>query len=372
METGHAMKQAAEPRQHKILVFGAGVLGSVYAGKLHQAGYNVTMLARGGRLSELHQHGLVLVEDGSGRFEHFPIPFTDRLKPEDAYDLVLVVVRKSQISSVLPVLAENHNTPNVLFLINNAEGPDAIVQALGRERVLLGFPGGGGQRIEGIVRYRLAGNAQPTTIGELDGKPSARLAWIARMFASAGLPVAITDHMDAWLKTHVALVSPIANALYLANGSNYRLARTRDGLLLLVCAVKEGLRVLNALNIPITPPHYRVLAWIPEAPLVALLEKQLARPEAELVLANHANAARDEMRVLAEEFRGLVRQSGLSTPAIDALYCYLDPTYPPLPEGQATIHLDWRTTYAGLSLLAAAALTTFCLVTHLLSGKHRR
>ena len=37
----------------KIFVFGAGVLGSLYAGKLHQAGYEVTLLARGNRLAEL-------------------------------------------------------------------------------------------------------------------------------------------------------------------------------------------------------------------------------------------------------------------------------------------------------------------------------
>ena len=38
------------------------------------------------------------------------------------------------------------------------------------------------------------------------------------MFEQAGFPAATNRNMDAWLKTHVALVSPIAHALYLAGG----------------------------------------------------------------------------------------------------------------------------------------------------------
>ena len=346
----------------RILVYGAGVLGSLYAGKLHQAGYNVTLLARGQRLAELREQGLLLVEDGSDRLEQFPVQVTDRLDPADAYDLVLVVVRKNQLASVLPSLAANQHTPNVLFLVNNAGGPGALIQALGHERVMLGFPGAGGQRVDGVVRYRLASSVQPTTIGELDGRQSERMEHIARAFRDAGLPVAISDHMDAWLKTHVALVSPIANALYMAGGSNYRLANTPDGLVLLVRAVKEGLRVLHSLKVPITPVKYRVLSWLPEPLLVAVLHRRLAMPQAELVLARHANAARDEMLTLADEFRILAKQSGAATPAIDSLYCYLNPHYPPVPEGQASLKLVWGPMIAATgALVSAGALAGWLL-----------
>jgi 2-dehydropantoate 2-reductase len=52
--------------QVRILVFGAGVIGSVYAVKLLQAGHEVVMLARGRRLSDLQTHGLILEEAESG------------------------------------------------------------------------------------------------------------------------------------------------------------------------------------------------------------------------------------------------------------------------------------------------------------------
>ena len=44
----------------RILVLGAGVIGSVYAGKLLQAGHDVVLLARGPRLVDLQTHGLIL------------------------------------------------------------------------------------------------------------------------------------------------------------------------------------------------------------------------------------------------------------------------------------------------------------------------
>ena len=232
----------------------------------------------------------------------------------------------------------------MLFLVNNAAGPEALVQALGRERVLLGFPGAGGQRQNGVVTYRLVGKTQPTTFGELDGRTTRRLEQVAQVFRDASLPVALCANMDAWLKTHVALVSPIANALYLAGGDNYRLAHTRDGLVLMVRAIKEGLGVLNALNIPITPNGYRLLAILPEPLIVAVLQKRMKSPQVELVLTRHANAARDEMTTLAVDFQVLALLSGKPTPAIDTLYSYTDPATPPLPAGQAQMQVDWKPT----------------------------
>ena len=341
----------------KILVIGAGVLGSLYAGKLHRAGYEVTLLARGARLEELRQNGLLLQEDSSERIERLDVRVSDHLAVEEAYDLVLVVVRKNHIPSVLPMLADHQHTPNVLFLVNNAAGPEALVQALGRERVLLGFPGAGGQRQNGVVTYRLVGKAQPTTIGELDGRTTPRLEQAAQVFRDAVLPVALCANMDAWLKTHLALVSPIANALYLAGGDNYRLAHTRDGLVLMVRAIKEGLGVLNALNIPITPGGYRLLAVLPEPLIVAVLQKRFKSPQVELVLTRHANAARDEMTTLAEEFQVLALLSGKVTPAIERLYSYTDPDVAPLPAGQAQMGVNWKPTLiAGMALLTVSAM----------------
>jgi 2-dehydropantoate 2-reductase len=223
--------------------------------------------------------------------------------------------------------------------------------------VLLGFPGAGGVRKDGAVRYLMA-PSQPTSIGELDGSETQRIQDIAQALCSAGFPVTVRPNMDAWLKTHVALVSPIANALYATNGDIYRLARTRDALVLLIRAVREGFRVLDDLCIPITPARLRVLQWIPEPVLVAVLQHRLPTEQAELALAGHANAARDEMRLLADEFQALARRSGLPTPALDRLHRFSDPARAPFADGSARLSQDWR----GLVAAAGALLTLLLLL----------
>ncbi|MFN2110632.1 MAG: ketopantoate reductase family protein, partial [Anaerolineae bacterium] len=44
-------------RTMKILIYGAGPLGSVFAARLHQGGHDVSILARGQRLADLREHG---------------------------------------------------------------------------------------------------------------------------------------------------------------------------------------------------------------------------------------------------------------------------------------------------------------------------
>lgn len=303
-----------------ILVYGAGVLGSLYAARLAESGNDVTVLARGQRLAELREHGIVLEDEATGRESATPVRVVPKLAEDDAYELVMVVVRRDQVGGVLPALAANRRTPNVLFMVNNAAGPDEYVRALGRERVLLGFPGAGGAKEGHVVRCRLVSSrVQPTTLGELDGLTTTRLTAVADALRRAGFPVELSPNMDAWLKTHVAVVSPIANAIYTCDGDNYRLARSREGVTLCVRAIKEGFRVLRALDIPLEPVKFKLLRWIPDGLLVAALQRTFGTRNAELVMARHANTARDEMKCLADEFRELTRQTSLTTPAIDRL-----------------------------------------------------
>lgn len=80
--------------------------------------------------------------------------------------------------------------------------------------------------------------------------------------------MSICSNMDAWLKTHVAEISPTANALYMAGVDAGRLAHTRDALVLMLRAIREGYRVLGAHGIPITPeePQDLPMASLAAAP----------------------------------------------------------------------------------------------------------
>lgn len=308
----------------KILVYGAGNIGSLYAAKLMDAGHDVTILARGGRLHAIRAHGIVLQECVTGRESTTQINAVEQLAAEDAYDLVLVILPMSSVPDVLPILASNQETPNVMFFGNNASGPEEMIKALGRERVLLGFPGAAGVPHDEAIRYLILDRSeQPTTIGELDGSKSTRIRAIADVLKSAGFAISISSNMDAWLKTHAAEITPTAGALYMADGDIDQLKRSREDLVTMIRAIREGHRVLLALGIPITPAIHRIFRWIPEFLMVSAIRHKLD-DDAWNIKVGHAAAARGEMMAIAREFRKLVQQSGVYTPAMNRLVAHHD------------------------------------------------
>lgn len=304
-----------------ILIIGAGVLGSMYAGLLSRAGHDVTVLARGERLEQIRTHGIVLEEIGASKRLVAQLAATDSLAADEAFELVLVVVRADQLGGVLPMLAPSRSTPNVLFLMNNPCGPSELTAALGADRVLTGFPCGGGVREGHLVRYarHRDGKAIPTTIGEVGGTRSERLQHIAQAFAEADLPVAVETNVDAWLKTHAALVMPSVPALRIVGGNNYALAEDTDTLRLLVAAIREGLRVVRALGQPLRPWHVRAIEWLPISLSVGALRKLFRSEFAEVALAGHAKAAPGELDFLLAELRALGNQASVPMPALDQL-----------------------------------------------------
>lgn len=307
----------------KILVYGAGNIGSLYAARLKDSGHDVAILARGKRLHDIRERGILLEDFHTGKQTTTHVESVERLDPEDDYDLVLVVLPRQCVPQVLPILAVNHHTPSVMFFGNNAAGANAMIEALGRKRVLLGFPGAAAVADDAYIRYLvLAPREQPTTIGEVDGFRSKRIEEIANVLQTAGFPVSICTNMDAWLKTHVAEISPTAGALYMAGGDIERLVRNRNAQILMLRAIREGFRVLSALGIPITPSSHKIFRWIPEPLLLVLMKRRLG-DKAWSIKIGHASAARSEMRAIAEEFSELVRQAGVDTPSIVTLRRYL-------------------------------------------------
>jgi 2-dehydropantoate 2-reductase len=307
----------------KVLIVGAGVIGSFNAARLADAGQNVTLLARGRRLADLREHGIVLEDFRTGRRTTTRVPLVDRLEPEDAYDLAIVIMRRNQIASILPTLAENHRIPSVLFLGNNASGPQDLIAALGRERVLLGLGNAGGVRQEHVVRY-IWRRWMVLLFGELDGARTPRAEAIARLFRNAGFSVRIAKNIDAYLKTHAAGVAPLAGAAYLAGGQVGQLAHTPEALKLYVRAFREALRALHALHVPIEPSVTRLVEWLPEPFLLLLLRRFLDSRLAAIGAQPHLDAAADEMKELADEMRVILRQAGLPSPASDALFAQVD------------------------------------------------
>lgn len=308
----------------RILFFGAGPLASLYAHLLHEKGLDVTVLARGDRYDWLKENGLVLLNEVTGQKDSSHVNIVNELKPEDEYDLVIVLIRKNKLPPVFEALTASPGVKNILFMGNNALGFDAYVKALPADKLLFGFPGAGGGIREQVVHY--ADREKPNrrrravTIGEVDGRTKERTLAVKSMFESAGVPVDLTPDMDGWLKYHVALVSPLVGALYKHDCDNYEAAKDKETVRTLVRAAKEGGRVVSALGfIKRQPFEFKLIYWLPEFMNMIAVKGMLESKFAEVAFALHAKAARDEMKYLACEFQELTERTSVDTPNIDTL-----------------------------------------------------
>ena len=240
--------------------------------------------------------------------------------------MCVVLVQKTQLQGALQALQKNHRIPSFLFMHNDSEGPQAMVDALGEERVLLGHANAGGERCDHVVHYMAA---EKMTLGELNGKTTRRLQNIGKAFASAGFPVVFSKNMDAWKRYHVAMALSLTGAMYMAGVCNYRLARNREATRKCWHSMKEGFQVLRKLGYPMEPPR---LAWsmrIPDFIMVPLLQRVLGSELFDIGGVRHARNAREEMMQLREEFQLLKDQAGMDTPVLDEVEKYIDPAVPP-------------------------------------------
>ena len=99
----------------RILVFGAGVIGCNLARNLFRAGKDVTLLARGAWAEEIQKNGLRIKDKFSPRMSVSRIPVVTELKPGDAYDVVFVVMRYTQLGAILDIAAEKDDVADLIF-----------------------------------------------------------------------------------------------------------------------------------------------------------------------------------------------------------------------------------------------------------------
>jgi 2-dehydropantoate 2-reductase len=287
----------------KLLVYGAGVTGSLLAARLHEAGQDVSLLARGERLAALRRHGVQLAEGDSPVVRRVPVPVVEH--PDGGYDLIAVLVRAHQVDAVLESLAGVEG--DVAFLLNWAAGAEPLGAVIGRERVLLGFPTDSGTMDGDVLRHRAAGflvRRVPMLIGEPDGRTTPRVDRIVRALRAAGVNAKAEPRMEARLTTHAAFVVPLGQAVHAAGGP----AALADDPAAVRAMIRRVRQSLAALPAPPVPRGFAALQTLPEALLVAGLRRFLrSRTVAFSGLANASAAETDELERLAEQLRAGAR-----------------------------------------------------------------
>ena len=252
----------------RILVFGAGAIGSLYAGKLSAAGQTVSLVARGDRLRQLEQDGLRLVENGSGAVTEATPAVLEEIDPAEEFDFVLVCVRADQVEAALPA-AGKANSPAIVPMVNHALGFDPWAQIVGRERLAIGFPGAGAAIEPDGVHYGIPSRLlQQTTLGELGGGTSERLGALSEVLRGAGFTVAVSDRIDAWQRYHAAYIGAFLLGIRNLDGDVDRFLRTPLAQRGVFAAIKESFALLEGLGFPVTPSNLLALKLLPTGALV--------------------------------------------------------------------------------------------------------
>lgn len=181
----------------RILILGTGVIGSVYGERLLAARHDVVLLARGGRLRDLRESGLVLQDAQTGHRTALPVTVVAAPEPGDKFDLVLAPVRRDQLPDTIPLLTALSGGPEVLFFGSALGRVSELASALGG-RAVFGFPAVGGVRDGATIRYVLI-RQQKTMLGEASGAATPRLRQLQSVFSAAGFPTTMTADMPGWL-----------------------------------------------------------------------------------------------------------------------------------------------------------------------------
>ena len=288
----------------RILVYGAGVLGGNLANSLYRQGRDVTLLARGEWYEEIRNNGL-RIHHYFGKKTVVRIPMINELKPDDRYDAIFVVVRYTQIDSVLPSIKENVSK-NIIFVGNNLRFEE-ITAELADKNVLFAFASSAGHRekdhIESVTLNKI-------NIGNLKGEQSEE-DFVRNIFKGTKFKVSYENNMGDWLLCHAASVIPIAFACYYTDGDMRKVKNDKAYLNRVMDATIEAYKVLEDSGHEILPESdkgYRAPGF--RKKYMPFYRFICATKIGKLCTSDHAMNAVDEMSTLNRDLKRYFEQFG--------------------------------------------------------------
>lgn len=286
-------------RQNRILIFGAGVIGSVYALRFAQYGLDVTVLARGKRLDELKKNGLRYNDNGT--IKQIPIKTIDKLEDDDVYDCIFVPVRYDQVESALTVIKNNQS--KTIVTLTNTMGYDHWLEIVG-DRLLPGFPGAGGDIKEDVLYAQFGSEKhQGTIFGEINGLVTERVKDLAKIFETVDLQYEIQKNILAFHISHTALAI-VNKHFYTEDGMvDVETAKSESILCKIAADIKQNIQLVEHAGIPVIPPETKAMGELPDNDIISRYRQMLSNDFIiDVKLGNHAVNQKAEIMLLDETF----------------------------------------------------------------------
>ena len=234
----------------RIVVAGAGAVGSVVGGLLSAHGHDVLLVGRDPNMAAIARDGL-RVTGLFGEHRGRPRVATDLAHADEPADVVFVSVKSHATGYVAATLARWRNVPPLVVSLQNGLGNvETLAGALGRERVL-------GARVifgallpePGVAHVTV--NARPVAIGPLhdDAALFAEARGVASLLLACGIPAEALASVEPllWEK---ALYNCGLNPLSALHGLTYgEVVASPELRPLLDAAIDEGFAVARTCGI---------------------------------------------------------------------------------------------------------------------------
>lgn len=283
----------------RLLIYGAGVIGSLYAAIFAQAGYDTSVYARGKRLDVLRTKGLLYQEDHQVKKANVSV--LSELRDDDRYDFIFLTVREEQLYPALEEIKTNQSKC-IVTMVNSIDDYKKWEAICGKGRILPAFPGAGGGIQEDVLNGALTPRLiQPTTFAEITGEKTARTTQLSKIFQRAHIPYQVVKDMHIWQLCHLAMVVPIADAYYEAENPE-KAGKEKKLMRKTARRLKRNFRLLKKDLGTLSPGKMNLFLAAPVSLLTIALSCVYESEFGNRFMYQHAVKAPDEMRQLHEQF----------------------------------------------------------------------
>lgn len=299
----------------KIAIVGVGGVGGYVGGHLARTGTDVRFLARGAHLQALRTEGLSVLSNVA-RIDRLGIQATDDPEEIGRVDVAFLAVKlfdsEAAIARMRPMIG--HET-TVVSLQNGVDAVDQMIAAFGRERVLAASCHvSAAIKNPGVIHH--TGTMAQITLGELDGRKTARLSALVDACKRAGLDGSESPDIRRTIWEKFIFLSAVSGATALARSSIGPIRDDGEGRLFIGRALAESTAVARANGMAFPEDHAEkaldVVSTLPPTMKTSMLH-DLER------------GARLELPWLSGAVVRLGRESGVPVPTHEIIVAALRP-----------------------------------------------
>ncbi|MGA3049859.1 MAG: 2-dehydropantoate 2-reductase N-terminal domain-containing protein [Terracidiphilus sp.] len=190
-----------------ILLFGRGVITTLYGWAFEKAGHNVTFYVRPGRLAEYGSHVHLDILDVRRKAqrkhvdEDWAIRMVEELPADHSYDFILVSVQEWMFAEVAKFLQSRAGQATILIFSNFWRDPEEATRGLPKDQVAWGFPLAGGAFHSNVLRGAIFASVN---FGTFSASLTRSEVVARKLLRDCGFKISEKTNFRDWLWIHFA------------------------------------------------------------------------------------------------------------------------------------------------------------------------